>query len=206
MDRATWTSQRMVPLPSRHQPRNLYPSSDQNTQLSSPRHTQSPGIINKCFLSFCSFVFTRAHATQTGSSLYHCRWHWLSGLLVSVSPGLELHVCATTPGVCRAAAQTQGFVCPTRVLCQQSYMPSLRNSFSKTFYLGRRGAGLPSATSTGPYKNPILVPLIHTRTHQFPLSSNSVSVQSCLFAALSLARWVVISFTSRVFIYNNSIM
>lgn len=178
----------MVPPPSRHQPRNLYPSSDQNTQLFSPRHTQSPGIINKWFLSFCSFVFTRAHATQTGSSLYHCRWRWLSGLPVSISPGLELHICATTPGVCHTAAQTQGFVYPPRVLSQQSYTSSLRKSFSKTFYLGRKGAGLPSATSTGPYENPILVPFIHTRTHRSPLSSSSVSVQSCLFAALSLTR------------------
>lgn len=174
---------------SRHQQLNLYPSSDQNTQLSSSHHTQSPGIINKWFLSFCSFVFTRAHATQTGFSLYHCRRRWLSCLLVSVSPGLELHVWATVSGVCHAAAQTQGFVYPTRVLCPQRSMPSPRTSFSITFYLGRKGAGLPSVTSADPYKTPSWFhSFTHARTDPLYLPTLFLSGRVCLLRSRKVSR------------------
>lgn len=179
----------MVPSSSRHQQLNLYPSSDRNTQLSSPRHTQSPGIINKWFLSFCSSVFTRAHATQTGFSLYHCRRRWLFGLLVSVSPGLELHVCA--PCQVDATLQLKPRVSYTLRECSahRDPCPALGSHFLKLSTLGERGLDYPLLLQLIRTKTP---PWFHSFTHAHTdslyLTTLFLSDRVCLLRSRKVSR------------------
>lgn len=134
----------MVPPPNRHQPRNLYPSSDQNTQLSSPRHIQSPGIINKWFLSFCSFVFLRGLMQPRLARLYITADG--AGFLVFLSPSpQDWNYMYVPPCQVYAMLQLKPRVSYTLQECSanRATCPASGTHFLKLSTLGERGLAYP---------------------------------------------------------------
>lgn len=135
----------MVPPSSRHQQLNLYPSSDQNTQLSSPRHTQSPGIINKWFFVFLLFCFYKGSCNPDRIlfiSLQMALTFWSSCLHL---PGFTWNYMYVPPCQVYAMLQLKPRVSYALQECSanRDTCPALGSHFLKISTLGERGLAYP---------------------------------------------------------------